>query len=154
MARGSGAGDPRLLGCAGAPNRRLDVRPRPGDLAHHRSGRRAAVRDRTRGGWRGSVNALRAALLATGPGGQVENLGFHFADVSLPLTAMHFKCLTFRSALSNARPLIPEVLALVASGRISPQRVQTAVLPFDEAAEALPTAGFKPVFVRDPINLE
>ena len=101
----------------------------------------------------GSVDALRAALLATGPGGQVENLGFHFADVSLPLTAMHFKCLTFRSALSNARPLIPEVLALVASGRISPRRVQTAVLPFDEAAEALPTAGFKPVFVRDPVNL-
>jgi hypothetical protein len=28
-----------------------------------------------------------------------------------------------------------------------------AVLPLDEAAEALPTAGFKPVFVRNPINL-
>jgi threonine dehydrogenase-like Zn-dependent dehydrogenase len=101
----------------------------------------------------GSVDALRAALLATGPGGEVENLGFHFADVPLPVAAMHFKCVTFRSAMSNARPLIPEVLALVASGRISPRRVQTAVLPFDEAADALPTAGFKPVFVRDPINL-
>jgi threonine dehydrogenase-like Zn-dependent dehydrogenase len=98
----------------------------------------------------GSVDALRAALLATGPGGEVENLGFHFADVPLPVAAMHFKCLTFRSALSNARPLIPEVLALVASGRISPRRVHTAVLPFEEAAEALPSAGFKPVFVRDP----
>ena len=100
----------------------------------------------------GSVGALRAALLATGPGGEVENLGFHFADVPLPVAAMHFKCLTFRSAMSNARPLIPEVLALVASERISPRRVQTAVLPFDDAAEALPTAGFKPVFVRDPLN--
>jgi hypothetical protein len=28
--------------------------------------------------------------------------------------------------------------------------VQTAVLPFDEAADAPPTAGFKPAFVRDP----
>ncbi len=102
----------------------------------------------------GSAAALRGAILATGPGGQVENLGFHFAEVPLPVSAMHFKCLTFRSALSNARPLIPEVLALVASGRISPRRVQTAVLPFEEAAEALPTAGFKPVFVRDPINLD
>jgi threonine dehydrogenase-like Zn-dependent dehydrogenase len=100
----------------------------------------------------GSVEALRAALLATSPGGEVENLGFHFADVPLPVPAMHFKCLTFRSAMSNARPLIPEVLALVASGRISPRRVQTAVLPFDQAADALPTAGFKPVFIRDPIN--
>jgi threonine dehydrogenase-like Zn-dependent dehydrogenase len=97
----------------------------------------------------GSADALRAALLATGPGGEVENLGFHFTDVPLPVAAMHFKCLTFRSAMSNARPLIPEVLALVASGRISPRRVHTATLPFDEAAEALPTAGFKPVFVRD-----
>jgi threonine dehydrogenase-like Zn-dependent dehydrogenase len=100
----------------------------------------------------GSVDALRAALLATSPGGEVENLGFHFADVPLPVAAMHFKCLTFRSAMSNARPLIPEVLALVASGRISPRRVQTSVLPFDEAVERLPTGGFKPVFVRDPIN--
>jgi len=102
----------------------------------------------------GSVDALRAALLATGPAGEVENLGFHFADVPLPVAAMHFKCLTFRSALSNARPLIPEVLALVASGRISPRLIQTAVLPFDEAADALPSAGFKPVFVRDPLNLD
>jgi threonine dehydrogenase-like Zn-dependent dehydrogenase len=98
----------------------------------------------------GNVDALRAAILATGPGGAVENLGFHFADVPLPVAAMHFKCMTFRSAMSNARPLIPEVLALVASGRISPRLVQTAVLPFEEAAEALPGAGFKPVFVRDP----
>jgi threonine dehydrogenase-like Zn-dependent dehydrogenase len=101
----------------------------------------------------GSVEALRAALLATGPGGEVENLGFHFADVALPVAAMHFKCLTFRSAMSNARPLIPEVLALVASGRISPRLVHTAVLPFDQAAEALPTAGFKPVFVREQCSV-
>ena len=99
----------------------------------------------------GSVHALRTALLATGPGGEVENLGFHFADVPLPVAAMHFKCLTFRSAMSNARPLIPEVLALVASGRISPRCVHTAVLPFDDAADALPRSGFKPVFVRDRV---
>jgi threonine dehydrogenase-like Zn-dependent dehydrogenase len=98
----------------------------------------------------GNVDALRAAILATAPGGAVENLGFHFADVPLPVAAMHSKCMTFRSAMSNARPLIPEVLALVTSGKISPRLVQTAVLPFDEAAEALPGAGFKPVFVRDP----
>ena len=100
----------------------------------------------------GSVRALRSAILATAPGGQVENLGFHFADVELPLPAMHFRCLHFRSAMSNARPLIPEVLALLASGRIAPTQVQTAVLPFDAAVEALPTAGFKPVFVREPAH--
>ncbi len=38
------------------------------------------------------------------------------------------------------------------SGRIAPTQVQTAVLPFDTAVEALPTAGFKPVFVREPAH--
>jgi predicted O-methyltransferase YrrM len=37
----------------------------------------------------GSVDAQRAALLATSPGGEVENLGFHFADVPLRVAAMH-----------------------------------------------------------------
>jgi threonine dehydrogenase-like Zn-dependent dehydrogenase len=55
----------------------------------------------------GGVDALRAAILATAPGGHVENLGFHFADVPLPVSAMHFNCVTFRSALSNARPSYP-----------------------------------------------
>ena len=67
---------------------------------------------------------------------------------------MHFKCLTFRSALSNARPLIPEVLALVASGRISPQRVQTAVLPFDKPPKPCRPRGSSLVLIRDPINLD
>jgi len=43
------------------------------------------------------------------------------------------------------------VLALLASGRISPGRVATAVLPFETAVDAIPTAGFKPVFVREPV---
>jgi threonine dehydrogenase-like Zn-dependent dehydrogenase len=112
------------------------------------SGRQLALTVVTTGG----ASVLQKALLATAPGGFVENLAFHFADVPLPVAAMHFKCLTFRSALSNARPLFDDVLALLASGRIEPRRVQTAVLPFETAADALPTAGFKPVFVRDPIT--
>jgi threonine dehydrogenase-like Zn-dependent dehydrogenase len=96
-----------------------------------------------------SAPALRNALLAAAPAGHVENLGFHFTDPELPVLAMHFKCVTFRSALSNARPLFEDVLALIASGRVNPRAVQTAVLPFDEAAEGLPAGGFKPVVVRD-----
>jgi alcohol dehydrogenase len=93
--------------------------------------------------------ALHSALLATAPGGYCENLGFHFNEIKMPLLVMHLKCLHFRSSLSNARCHMPEVLALLSSGRISPQLVVTEVLPFDTAAVALPTAGFKPVFVRD-----
>jgi threonine dehydrogenase-like Zn-dependent dehydrogenase len=63
---------------------------------------------------------------------------------------MHFKGLHFRSPMLNAGPHMPAVLQLISSGRISPSLVATDVLPFDTAAEALPTAGFKPVFVREP----
>jgi threonine dehydrogenase-like Zn-dependent dehydrogenase len=94
--------------------------------------------------------ALHGALLATAPGGHCENLGFHFRDVELPLLAMHLKCLHFRSSLSNARSYMPAVLELLSSGRITPGLVATEVLAFETAADALPGAGFKPVFVRGP----
>jgi threonine dehydrogenase-like Zn-dependent dehydrogenase len=93
--------------------------------------------------------SLRDALLATAPGGHCENTVFYFNDVELPLLAMHLNCVTLRSALSNARSYMPAVLELLSSGRIRPQLVATEVLPFDTAAEAMPSAGFKPVFVRD-----
>ena len=78
-------------------------------------------------------------------------MAFHFRDVELPLLAMHLKCIHFRSSLANARPHMPAVLELLASGAINPEVVATGVLPFDTAAEALPRAGFKPVFVRAPM---
>jgi threonine dehydrogenase-like Zn-dependent dehydrogenase len=99
----------------------------------------------------GDQDALRGALLATGPGGHCENAGFHFVDVELPLFAMHLNCVTFRSALSNARSYMPDVLALLSSGRNQPQLVTTTIQPF-ESADQLATAGFKPVFVRDAIG--
>ncbi len=42
------------------------------------------------------------------------------------------------------------MLELLSSGRITPQLVATDMLAFDTAAEAIPGAGFKPVFVREP----
>jgi threonine dehydrogenase-like Zn-dependent dehydrogenase len=97
-----------------------------------------------------SGESLRTALLATAPGGRCESSVFHFDDPALPLFMMHLKCLTMRSALSNARSVMPDVLELLSSERISPRRVVTDVLPFEAAAEELPKAGFKPVFVREP----
>jgi threonine dehydrogenase-like Zn-dependent dehydrogenase len=98
----------------------------------------------------GSRTSLRNAVLATAPGGVCENMAFHFSDVEMPLLAMHLKCMHFRSALANARPHMPAVLELLSSGRIHPQLAVTEVLAFDTAADALPGAGFKPVFVRAP----
>jgi len=98
-----------------------------------------------------SGSTLRTCLLAAEPGATCVNTTPHFADPALPVLHMFLNCLTLTGGLSQARANMPAVLALLASGRISPQRVATAVLPFETAANAIPTAGFKPVFVRDPI---
>jgi alcohol dehydrogenase len=96
-----------------------------------------------------SGGTMRDCLRATAPGGHCENTVLHFGDaIELPLMTMHLNCVTMRSALSNARSYMPSVLELLSSGRIRPQLVASEVLPFDTAAEALPEAGFKPVFVR------
>jgi threonine dehydrogenase-like Zn-dependent dehydrogenase len=100
-----------------------------------------------------SRTALRNALLATAPGGDCANMAFFFREVELPLLAMHLNGVHFCSSVANARVHMPEVLQLLSSGRISPQLVATGVLPFDAAADALPTAGFKPVFVREPVQV-
>ena len=97
----------------------------------------------------GSREALRHAILATAPGGRCESMAFHFRDVELPLLTMHLRCVHFRSSLSNARTHMPDALRLLASGRLRPELIRTEVLPFDDAADAMPTAGFKPVFVRE-----
>jgi len=98
-----------------------------------------------------SKTALRAAVLATAPGGQCESMAFHFSEVPMPLLAMHMRCIHFRTSLCNARTHIPDVLALLASGRINPELIRTDLLPFDTAAERLLGAGEKPVFVSEPL---
>jgi threonine dehydrogenase-like Zn-dependent dehydrogenase len=94
---------------------------------------------------------LRACLLATEPGGVCVNTVLHFVDPQLPLLHMFLNCLTLTGGLSHARNNIQPVLAMLSSQRIQPGRVTTDILPFDSAAESIPTAGFKPVFIRDPI---
>jgi threonine dehydrogenase-like Zn-dependent dehydrogenase len=98
-----------------------------------------------------SGSTLRKCLLATAPGGRCESTVFHFADVEVPLIVMHLNCLTLRSSLANVRPHMPAVLEMLSRRRIDPELVTTDVLPFDTAAEALPRAGFKPVFTREPL---
>jgi alcohol dehydrogenase len=98
-----------------------------------------------------SKTALRAALLATAPAGHCESMAFHFAEVPLPLLAMHLKCIHFRSSLCDARTHIPAVLRLLSSGRIDPELIRTDLLPFESAADELLGAGMKPVFVREPL---
>ncbi len=98
-----------------------------------------------------SGGTLRSCLLATEPDGVCVNTSLHFTDPEMPLLHMFLNCLTLTGGLSHARANIPAVLSLIAGERIAPSLVATDVLEFDTAADAIAGAGFKPVFLRDPI---
>ncbi|HEX4564665.1 MAG TPA: hypothetical protein VH115_09440, partial [Solirubrobacteraceae bacterium] len=95
--------------------------------------------------------ALRTCLLTTEAGGVCENTVLHFSDPEVPLLHMFLNCLTLTGGLSHARANMPAALALLSGGRISPGLVASDILAFEDAAEEMAGAGFKPVFVRDPV---
>lgn len=92
---------------------------------------------------------LRAALRATAPSGHCHSTGIYFQDVALPLDAMYMNGVTFTTGRPDVRPSIPEVLALLAAGRVDPTPVFSDVVPWDDAVDALAAPLRKPVVVRD-----
>jgi alcohol dehydrogenase len=81
---------------------------------------------------------LATALRSTAPCGTCTSIGIYWGnDVPLPLLEMYDRAVTFITGSPQARPAIPEVLELVASGKLQPERITTRVVRFDDAAEAL-----------------
>ena len=65
----------------------------------------------------------------------------------LPLRTMYSKGLTYEVGRVHARATAPAVLDLVTSGRLDPAAVIDAVIPFDDAPEAMRDPRMKIVFV-------
>jgi alcohol dehydrogenase len=92
---------------------------------------------------------LGCALRSTEPDGTCTSGGIYWgATTPLPLFEMYTKGITFRTGRVHARAVIPEVLELIRAGRIHPERVTTALVPWDDAAEALATPRTKLVVAR------
>jgi alcohol dehydrogenase len=92
---------------------------------------------------------LSRALLATAPGGVCTSVGIYYQPTTpVPLLAMYGTGVTFVTGRVNARACLPEVLRLVADGRLRPREVTTRIAPWSEAAEALLDRGPKVVIVR------
>jgi threonine dehydrogenase-like Zn-dependent dehydrogenase len=71
--------------------------------------------------------------------GVCTSTGIYFEpETPLPLLEAYTKCLTFHTGRVHARPGIPEVLALIESGRLHPEAVTSRTVDWDDAAEALP----------------
>lgn len=82
------------------------------------------------------VEGLHCAIRSTDGYGRITPVTIHFgAATPLPLLEMYTRGITFHTSRADSRRYLPEVLDLVAAGRIDPLRVPTTVLQWDRAAE-------------------
>jgi len=158
-----GAGDVALYAVAvavalGSPHvdyvdtdsRRLTVAERLGANAierapdGHRLGRYPITVDHS-----GDVAGLHSALRSTEPEGTCTSTAIYFAaETSLPLLDMYTRGVEYRTGRVNARAAIPQVLDLVAAGRLRPELVTDAIVRWDDAPDALANLEAKTVIVR------
>jgi threonine dehydrogenase-like Zn-dependent dehydrogenase len=93
--------------------------------------------------------ALALAARSTAPDGICTCAGIVFQpETPIPLLEMYTKVTTFRTGRVHARSTMPNVLALMAEGRLQPQAVTDRVLGWDEAPNALADNPGKLVFSR------
>ena len=86
----------------------------------------------------GDHGGLHAALRSTAPDGTCTSVAIYFEPATpVPLLEMYTRGCTLHTGRCHARALIPEVLALIAAGRLDPALVTSAVVGFDEAEAAL-----------------
>jgi alcohol dehydrogenase len=96
-------------------------------------------------------DGLALALRACAADGTCTSIGIYFdGGPPLPLFEMYVKNTTFVTGRCHARPSIPRVLELTASGQFHPERVTSAVVTWDDALDALAGGGWtKLVVARD-----
>jgi threonine dehydrogenase-like Zn-dependent dehydrogenase len=86
----------------------------------------------------GSHEGLACALRSTAPDGICTSVGIYFEPTTpVPLLEMYTKGITFLTGRVHARPAIPEVLELIASGKLDPTPVTRRAIEWDDAPEAL-----------------
>jgi len=96
-----------------------------------------------------STAGLACALRSVEPGGVCTSVGIYFApETPVPLLDMYYTGITFKTGRVNARAHMPEVLDLVQSGRLHPERLTTRVATWEEAPEALADPSAKVVIMR------
>ncbi len=86
----------------------------------------------------GSHAGLHAAIRSTVPDGVCTSVAIYFEPMTpVPLLEMYTRGCTLHTGRCHARALIPEVLALIAGGKLDPALVTSDVVAFDDAETAL-----------------
>ncbi len=96
-----------------------------------------------------SVEGLHCAIRSTQAYGRLSVVAIHFApQTPLPLLEMYTRGITFHTSRADSRRFLPEVLDLVAAGRLNPLAVPTTVVNWDQAAERWLEPAIKMVVIR------
>lgn len=95
------------------------------------------------------VEGLHCAIRSTEAYGRITPVTIHFgAATPLPLLEMYTRGITFHTSRADSRRYLPEVLDLVAAGRIDPLAVPTTVVDWDRAADRWLEPALKIVVAR------
>jgi threonine dehydrogenase-like Zn-dependent dehydrogenase len=82
-------------------------------------------------------DGLACTLRSTDDYGYCTSVAIHFAEMTpLPLLHMYTKGITLHLSRADSRRFLPEVIDLVASGRLDPSLIPTRVVGWEDAAEA------------------
>ena len=80
---------------------------------------------------------LQYAIRATEPEGICQSVSFHPGPgVSLPMGRMYTLGIRFHVGRCHSAALLPEVIGLIAAGRLRPEAVTTRIVDWKEAADA------------------
>jgi threonine dehydrogenase-like Zn-dependent dehydrogenase len=94
-------------------------------------------------------DGLHRAIRSTEPGGTCTSVSIFFEpETPVPLLSMYTKGIVFKTSRVDSRAALPEVLDLIASGRLDPDRVTSRVVGWDEAVDALADPPTKLVIER------
>ena len=93
---------------------------------------------------------LACALRSTAPDGVCTSIGIYQTPTTpIPLLEMYTKNITFVTGRVHAREAMPEVLELIADGRLDPEPVTGRHVAWDDAADALAEYREKLVIERE-----
>ncbi len=100
-----------------------------------------------------TTSGLTYALRALAPGGFCTGVGFYLRRrTPVPLWGMYYNSSTLHVGLSQPRADLPGVIALVAQGRLQPERVLTCVADWEDAPKALLEPSTKVAVRRAPLR--
>jgi len=100
----------------------------------------------------GNPEVLRLLMRCTAPGAVVTCTAgavYALGDIPFPVLSMYRRSVTFHTGWVSTRPLMQAPLDLIAAGRFDPRAVETSVVGFEQAAEALAEPFVKLAIARE-----